>query len=343
MIVIVTIKDVANLAQVSATTVSLIVNGKSEERRISPVTRERVLKAMNTLDYQPNLSARRLRSNDVRKPIIAFYWPLDYRTSILASFLASFQQIIHELSFDCELVVQTYENNSFEKYADPIIKNSYHGIIIGAASLEDIKYLESLTPQMPIVLINRSSEKFSTVSVETEEVGMRAAMLFRKKGCTEAAVFTSIHPYVATGLRTQAFLYACSQLDINVDASCIIRHDSTIEGGVKAAEAYCQLKAPPKMIFCDSDSMALGALYTFNKKNVRIPEEVELLAIGMLEPEVTAYSTPSISVVAMPNRIVMSLAVEIIIQILGTKKLAPIHKTIEPEIILRDSFQIPKS
>ncbi|MDO4328079.1 MAG: LacI family DNA-binding transcriptional regulator [Lachnospiraceae bacterium] len=334
----VTIKDVANLAQVSPTTVSLIINGKSEERRISPVTRERVLQAMNELGYQPNLSARRLRSNDVRKPIIAFYWPIDSRTNILASFLSSFQEIIHKLNFDCELVVQTYKNNEFEKYADPIIKNSYHGVIIGATSTEDIVYLESLTPQMPIVLLNRSSEKYASVSVDTKEIGLLAARLFRQKGYTEAAVLASKHPYVATGLRTQAFLTACSQLGITVDEACIIREENTIKGGVLAAEAFCRLGSAPKAVFCDSDSIALGALYTFHQRQIRLPEDVELLAIGLLEPEATQYSIPPVSVIAMPNKTVMENAVELIIHYLSTSGYEPIQKLLPPAVTIRSTF-----
>ena len=44
-----TIKDVAREAGVSVTTVSIVINGKTEERRISPVTRDKVLAAMNAL------------------------------------------------------------------------------------------------------------------------------------------------------------------------------------------------------------------------------------------------------------------------------------------------------
>ena len=104
-----TIKDVAREAGVSVTTVSIVINGKTEERRISPVTRDKVLAAMNALGYQPNLSARRLRSNDVKKPVIAFFWPVDYRINILASFLNYIQKELHTQNLDCELVIQTYE------------------------------------------------------------------------------------------------------------------------------------------------------------------------------------------------------------------------------------------
>ena len=49
-----TIKDVAKSAGVSVTTVSIIINGKSEERKISAATQERVQDAMRELGYQPN-------------------------------------------------------------------------------------------------------------------------------------------------------------------------------------------------------------------------------------------------------------------------------------------------
>lgn len=334
----VTIKDVANAAQVSTTTVSLIINGKAEERRISPSTRNRVLEVMNTLGYQPNLSARRLRSNDIRKPIIAFYWPMDYRTNILSSFLSSFQEIIHKLDFDCELVVQTFKNNELKKAADPIIKNSYHAVIIGATSNEDIFFLESISPQMPIVLLNRTSTKFSSISVDTEEIGLLAARLFRQKGYTEAAVLAAKRPYVATGLRTQAFLNACVQLDIKIEESFIIRAENTIEGGFHAAENYCQLDSPPKVIFCDSDSMALGALCAFHQHHLKLPDDVELLAIGLLDPEFTQYSIPSISVIAMPNKAMMQKAVEIIIHSLSAPNDEPIYEVFLPEVTIRNTF-----
>ena len=51
-----TIKDVAKQAGVSVTTVSIIINGKAEERKISAATQERVAEAMRDLGYQPNLS-----------------------------------------------------------------------------------------------------------------------------------------------------------------------------------------------------------------------------------------------------------------------------------------------
>lgn len=129
-----TIKDVAKQAGVSVTTVSIIINGKAEERKISAATQQRVAEAMRDLGYQPNLSARRLRSQENERPVIAFFWPLDYRVSILASFLNFIQIEIAESGFDCEMMIQTYENDKLEQYGTTFLKNGYSGAIIGACS-----------------------------------------------------------------------------------------------------------------------------------------------------------------------------------------------------------------
>ena len=335
-----TIKDVAQMAGVSVTTVSIIINGKTEERRISAATKEKVLSVMNELGYQPNLSARRLRYSETKKPAIAFYWPMDYRINILASFINCIQKELNAQHFDCELVIQTYENDHLEKKAAPIIKSGYNGIIIGATSHKDMEYLEALTPQIPIVLINRVSEKYSTVCVDSKKVGFMAARLFKEKGYREAAVIVSDHPYVAMGNRTQAFLSACSELGILVKPDHIIRGDGTITGGVEAAEAYCRMDKPPKAIFLESDSMALGALYTFHKNHVSVPGDVELLSIAMLGEEATRFSIPALSVIDLSNDSISRAAVHILIHSIEHSDFTPVHIPMEPELILRDSFRI---
>ncbi len=334
-----TIKDVAKLSGVSVTTVSIIANGKSEERKISAATCQKVREAMRQLGYQPNLSARRLRYQDSTKPSIAFFWPLDYRTSILASFLNAFQREIQESGFACELVVQTYENDHLDQYDGAILRNGYSGIVVGACSIKDLKHLEELSPQMPLVLINRESQLFSTVCTDNKAVGLTAATQIRQRGYTEAAVFSTQHSYVATGLRVQAFLDACSQIGLQVLPEHILKGPASIQGGFQVGEAYCQLPDPPKIIFCDSDSLALGALRSFYNHQLRVPEDVELLTISMLDPEHTAYSIPSLSVIEMPNQEIGKAVIRLLQEKITTSSLEPDHIFLDASLIMRESFR----
>ena len=83
-----TIRDVAERASVSISTVSHVIN---ETRRVSPETRERVLEAMTALNYQPNRLARSLRNRRTRtlgvllpnsaNPFFAQVWYNNHDTS----------------------------------------------------------------------------------------------------------------------------------------------------------------------------------------------------------------------------------------------------------------------
>ncbi len=334
-----TIKDVAKLAGVSVTTVSIIINGKAEERKISTATQERVQEIMRQIGYQPNLTARRLRFRDSKRPVIAFFWPLDYRISILAAFLNVMQLEIQKTGFDCELVIQIYENDKLDQYDASILKNGYSAVIVGACSQRDLEYLEQLSPQMPLVLINRHSEHFSTVCTDNEAVGLLAARQIRQRGYTEAVVFASRNSYMATGLRSQAFLDACSQMGIQVLPEHILKESTTIEGGFRIGEAYCQLPNPPKMIFCDSDAMAVGVLRAFHDHGIRIPEDAELLTIAMLDKEMTAYTIPSLSVIEMPNQQIGTSIINLLQRKIKTNSLEPEHISLNVTLILRESFR----
>lgn len=334
-----TIKDVAKAAGVSVTTVSIIINGKAAERKISPETQERVVETMRKIGYQPNLTARRLRSQAKSRPAVAFFWPLDYRTAILASFLNSIESELKRIGYDLELVVQTYENDHLDQYNSALLEYGYNAVIVGACSIKDVEYLESLSPQVPFVLINRTSERYSTICTDQNDIGFMAARQIRQCGYTEAAVFTTSHSYVASGLRTQAFLHACSRLGIKVLPEHIFHGNSTIDGGYQLGEHFTALKNTPSVIFCDSDAIAIGALYAFNRHHIRVPDDIEILTIAMLEPDNTQYTIPSLSVIEMPNREVCKELVHLLQEKIMTNSLEPTHIKLDARLILRESFR----
>ena len=336
----VTIKDIAAAAGVSATTVSLVINGKSEERRIAPETRDLILNLMNEMGYKPNISARRLRSEGSKKATIAFYWPSDYRANILSSFIAGFQKAAVDLKFDCELIIQTYRSGHLEEVAEPIRTNGYHGVIIGATSTEDDLYIDSLNLLMPVVVLNRKLTNRSTVNINNERMAQIAVDLFLKKGYKEAAIFTSSSPYQATGIRAQAFLAGCAEAGIEVQAKHIYRGDNSITGGVEMAQSYAVSADRPKAVFCDSDFIAMGAVHTFRQFGLRFPDDLEMLAIGFLDSELLEYSYPSVSTIYMSNEDVIYKALQIIIKKISSPKLPPMHDAVQPKLMLRDSFRM---
>ena len=145
------------------------------------------------------------------------------------------------------MMIQTYENDKLEQYGTTFLKNGYSGAIIGACSAKDQQWLEGICPRMPVILINRESEHFSTVCTDNDEVGLMAATKIRQKGYTEAAIFASRHSYFATSQRVQAFISSCERLGIETDEKYILKGSSTRNGGYEIGKQYAALKEPPKI------------------------------------------------------------------------------------------------
>ena len=306
-----TIKDVAAAAGVSPTPVSLVMNGRGEQHRIPPETIIRIQNAMRELGYQPNLSARRLRTSAERRPVVAFFWPLDYRANMLGYFLSLIQKALREKSYDCELVVHPFTNDHIADACEALIHNNYTGAIIGAASEQDVRHLETLDTQVPIVLINRESNKYSTSSANSNKVGLLAASLIRQKNYRQVALICAGNRYVASA-----------------------------EGGAAAAESLCALTNMPKMVLCESDTMVPGVLYTLHKYGILIPQDMELLSFVTQDPMGVQYLIPAVSTVSMPSEEIARQAVGALISHITTGSREPLRIESEARVELRESFRL---
>ena len=73
-----TIYDIAKISGTSAATVSYVLNGRGEEKRISKPTQEKILAAAERLNYRPNPTARQLKTVQNPGIRIAAFWPEFY-------------------------------------------------------------------------------------------------------------------------------------------------------------------------------------------------------------------------------------------------------------------------
>lgn len=330
-----TMKDVAKLAGVSVSTVSIVINGKAKERSIPTSTYDKVMHAIEELNYRPNITARRLRSSNETKVFVLF-WPFDARTEMLGTLLSGIQKELAKQQYTCEVLVRTYTNNKIEHSFRDALNNMYDGIIIGGTSEQDLNYLESISIHTPVVLINRESQKYSTVYVSEYDIAQTCVQLLKERNIREIGVIRSTEKYVASSQRIESLIQSCKNSDIKADI-CLSVSDS-YEGGILAATKYLELSDHPKYVICESDVIALGMLYEFNHQKIRIPEELSLLTLGSTHNDYTAFCTPSLSVIALPSEAITSHAITQLIKLSKDSKLPVMHDNIPPEINLRESF-----
>lgn len=338
-----TLKEVAALAQCSLTTASIVANGRGDEMHISPATQQRVTEAIRLLRYRPDRTAQLLRSGR-RRLTIALYWPLDHRTALLGDRLYNIYSILQQeqdTAEPYELLIQTYFSGRLEESLAPILQGRYDGVIIGGAGEQDLIQLENADISTPLVLLNAESRRYSTAGVNHAQTGSQAAALIHQKGYRECAVIRGGDHYDGTGQRTKAFLNSCRQLGIRVLPEWTFRAPATIAGGAAATEEFCVLRQRPRVIYYENDSMAHGGLYTLAHSGIRVPQDVEVLCIGLRTPEMNRCLNPALSCITLPQTVDRQ-AVALLLRLIRERPAAPLHVEMEPLVQLRESFTPPE-
>ncbi len=335
-----TLKEVAKRAEVSITTVSLYLNGKSAGR-ISKETKERIADAINELKYQPNLAAKKLRSKDFNNQAytIAIFWASDYRRYLLGTFMSGIQTALLKSNLDFDLIIRPYNTNELYKQKKALNSNMYHAAIIANASVSDMQYLESIKPIIPIILLNRNSEQYHFISVNNRAIGERAAELILEKGFKSAAIFNTTNAYLAINERMKGFIDACRNYKIELPYDYQIYSDNSFEGGIQAANDYLNCKSlSPSVIFSASDRIALGALYEFHHHEIKIPEKISILSVSIEQTSDTQYSFPPLSIINIPLSKMAEASIILVDKILKENITQPQHIELPFDVCLRESF-----
>lgn len=332
-----TIKDVARVAGVSVSTVSIVLRGQAKSRKIPQQTEEKILTAARSINYQPNLSARKLRDVAEEQYTIGLFWAADARTIVLAKVLKGVQQVLVEGHHHINLVVSPYscgricENTSLRGFTN------YNAAIIANTDENDNRYLEENPPNFPIVLYNRDSRRFSSVMSDNDAAGKIAAEQFVSRGLTRIGTVLQDNPFIAMLKRSDSFFRACEEYGIMNLRENTLLSDGTVSGGFEAGMKIIESGNIPQGIYCDSDSTALGLQNAFSRHPEKLRDAVRLVAIGTAPTVLTQYGTPPVTLIELPLEEMAIQSVNLLVDLLQHKVPAPQRKVLPPRLIVRTS------
>ena len=331
------IYDVAKLAGVSPSTVSLVLSGRGEQARISVATRQRVNVAAQQLHYRPNISARRLRSASSRSPdyVIALFCVMDIRAMTMGRMLMGLQQAMLEQSREIELMVQPYMSGELAKLHCWDVASAFDGAIIANASVQDLEQMEQRDPQVPIVLFQRQSKRFSTVLSDNEAVGRTSAQLFAAHGRKRAAVVLPQPEAFGSTTRLQYFLDEAKNLGLSIAPQHIVDDEMTMAGGYRAMEALLHSGQAPDAVFFISDLMAAGALPVLDEAGIKVPQQMDILCHG--DNEVDSFTKPTLSTTRMPVEEITGKCLELLLELIESKDTEPRSVMLDAPLIIRQS------
>ena len=100
-----TIKDIAARLELSPSTVSIVLKGNGDRRKIKKETQQRIMNAAKEMGYKPNIQAKILRGSLSAMANISLYWVSDNRIHLLSRFLKGLQIAIMENNYQFQLSI----------------------------------------------------------------------------------------------------------------------------------------------------------------------------------------------------------------------------------------------
>lgn len=307
------LKDIAESLGVSKALVSLVLNGKGDERGINKQTQEKVRQKAKELNYIPNQYARGLRIG--RTNTIGVIVP-DISNVFYGKLCKAIEQEAYAKGYNL-IISNTYEDVQKEKkLISDLINRNIDGLIL-ASSFDSKNEIDGLRQDnFPLVLVDRVFDDFNvdSVSVSNEEGAIKAVEFLYSRGVKRPVCFSISPVYISSiSERIQGYIGALKQPE---DAKLIqIPHDD-IEGGVQ--NALQELKNEEyDGIFCVNNNIAKALLRELANQGTGL-ESVEIISFDDIE--IFDIVNPKISAIAQPINKIGRQAVNLLIDRFDNEK-----------------------
>ncbi len=338
-----TIYDVAERAGVSIATVSRALNSLASVR---PATRDKVMRAMDELDYVPNAVARGLSIGKHGILGLVFTRVVGENNGLA----------VEEASLlYTDIVIRGAETRAAEK-GYSLLLNSFDethpsgmnallsltgtvdGLIVMDRVLgdDDVVYLAR---RIPVVLLAGHGDSPAAITVRVDnEQAMRslAEHLVSVHGVTRVGFVTGTLQSPDALTRATAFRAAVTSLGATIDDVDFIEADWTSAGGEAVMRARLELDVElPEVFACANDQMAVGVIFALQERGRRVPEDI--LVTGFDDITLTRYFNPPLTTIRQSGGLLGAVAVDALVSTLDGDEGVERTIVLPTELVVRAS------
>ena len=334
---VLTIKDIAKLANVSVTTVSRVLNHRPD---VNPATREKVERIISENNFVGNQNARGLKQISEVIGLIIRGRSNPFLNSLAESILE------HAASLPDYFVTEYIDEKAdeFETALRMTRQNRVKGMIFVGSLLDDrVKVIRHLEIPVVFTTVNAKAASMpnaSSVAVDDRSMGRLVGDQLLDLGHRNIAVFGS-NPIAGDSLamRFQGFCdaFADRGLTFNIDDYRECRF--SMDAGYAAAHEYFLSHPDTTALFTMSDAVAIGAIRTLQDLGRSVPEDVSV--IGFDGIDLSRFTIPRLTTVEQPVDEIALRSVNMLLDMME-KGATPRHILVNAVYRSRDSVAPPR-
>lgn len=320
--------DVARAAGVSYQTVSRVVN---EHPHVAPATRQRVMAAVERLDYRPNRAARSLVTRRTQTLGIVSFGTRHYGP---AQMVGHVERAFRDRGYG--ITISTLESvtvAALERAVTELMHHQVDGIvmIVPIRGL-DAGAVERLTGRTPFVMVDvETGSDLPSVVIDQEYGAHQAIEHLRDLGHSRIAELHGPLDWVDAHARFVGVRNALAAVGLEPVTS--VGGDWSPDSGYRAMEAILDADRAPSAVFVHNDQMALGALHALRDRGVRVPDACSIVGFDDI-PE-AAHFAPPLTTVRQDFAALGFYSVDYLAHVLDDPTVAVHQRVIRPTLQVR--------
>jgi LacI family fructose operon transcriptional repressor len=318
------IKDVAQLADVSTTTVSRVL---SDPGSVRATLRERVEQAIAQLSYRPNLAARRLRQQ--RASLIGLIV-----SDIRNPFFTDISRAVEDMAYRHGLrliLCNTDEDPAKEaSYLQLMADEQASGVIL-SPTMETLGRFDPDQQSFPVVLVDRALDTTSVdmVLLDNANAARRLTVHLLDAGCRRIVALAGSSSSTA---RERTAGYEAAMRAAGVEPQTLTMRP-TVEEGRQAMSLL--LASRPDAVIATNGLLLLGAVHAIQAAGLRAPQDIAIA--GFDDNAWTALPQIDITVIGQPTYDIGATAMEMLLQRMADPARRPRRVVLDGELIVRGS------
>ncbi len=336
-----TIKDVAKKAGVSITTVSFVLNNRTDVA-ISAEVRKRVLSVAREMDYHPSAMAAGLAGRKTKNLGVVFYQEDKVISNQFYSFVI--EGIVKETVEKNFNLFFSYVDSAYEGYQNlPKIireKNVDGVLLIGRSEprmVDDIR-----ERRIAVLAIDNYPllKGVDTVQIDNKQGGMAAAGHLIQLGHKNIGLLSIAKGRPSIDERKEGWRNAHAKQDLAASESLAFECESlSFHSGYEKTKEILRKYKKMTALFCVNDEMAAGALRAAHEMGLSIPSDLSV--VGFDNITMSNYTDPPLTTVSAAKEYMGKLAVTRILEMIENRETPPKRLEVPVELIIRNSTAKP--
>lgn len=291
-----TIRDIAKLSGVSASTVSRVLD---DNPKISRSTRENVLKVISENNYHRQASARNLARQKTNA--IGVFIPQNDLCIYASSF---FQQALYGISttlsqYGYDVLISSGNPTEIDSIDRLISSSRIDGIILLRSVVGDksIEFLQN--KNFPFVLIGTCLEDYKIYSVDNDNqsASYELATHIYNMGKRRIAFIGGAPNAVFIINRLKGYKKCLEEHRLDFNENYIKLGSSKENHGYNSMKELILLTEKPDAVMVMDESVCVGVIKAINEYNLRIPEDIAVACFN--ESEYTKLTKPSLTTISL--------------------------------------------